>query len=115
MSVPSLVRSWETWLTLSVARYVLPLQAGARTCTHCSSFPSQWTLAIGDVWFVVGAVLIASSYSLEQLIVGRLVLGFGVGVYNALCARQQAQRLTLFFGIPTGIAAAITPLYSQSA
>lgn len=56
----------------------------------------------------------ASSYSLEQLIVGRLVLGFGVGEYNAFWTRQQARTLTPSFGIPTGIAAAITPLYSQS-
>lgn len=45
----------------------------------------KWTLAIGDVWFVLGALLIATSYSLEQIIVGRIVLGFGVGIAAAIC------------------------------
>lgn len=45
----------------------------------CDRFGRKTTLAIGDVWFTVGAVLIAASYSYPQLVVGRLVLGFGVG------------------------------------
>ncbi|ORY82336.1 general substrate transporter [Leucosporidium creatinivorum] len=44
----------------------------------------KWVLAVGDVFFVLGAVLIAASYSLEQIIVGRVVLGFGVGIAAAV-------------------------------
>lgn len=39
----------------------------------------RWTMAIADVFFTVGAVLIACSYSVAQMIVGRLILGVGVG------------------------------------
>ncbi|WWC67425.1 uncharacterized protein I206_101333 [Kwoniella pini CBS 10737] len=39
----------------------------------------KWSLFIADVFFTTGAVIIASSYSLAQIIVGRLVLGVGVG------------------------------------
>ncbi|WWD00015.1 hypothetical protein V866_006923 [Kwoniella sp. B9012] len=39
----------------------------------------KWSLFIADVFFTLGAVLISSSYSLGQIIVGRLVLGVGVG------------------------------------
>ncbi|OXB33635.1 hypothetical protein LQV05_001628 [Cryptococcus neoformans] len=36
-------------------------------------------ILIADVFFTVGAVLIAASYSVPQMIVGRIVLGVGVG------------------------------------
>ncbi|OXC62367.1 hypothetical protein AYX13_06986 [Cryptococcus neoformans] len=36
-------------------------------------------LLISDIFFTLGAVLIACSYSLPQIIVGRVVLGLGVG------------------------------------
>ncbi|WVF72568.1 hypothetical protein IAT40_007385 [Kwoniella sp. CBS 6097] len=39
----------------------------------------KWCITIADIFFTVGAVLIASSYSLAQIIVGRIVLGVGVG------------------------------------
>nr|XP_018260601.1 MFS transporter, SP family, solute carrier family 2 (myo-inositol transporter), member 13 [Kwoniella dejecticola CBS 10117]OBR82759.1 MFS transporter, SP family, solute carrier family 2 (myo-inositol transporter), member 13 [Kwoniella dejecticola CBS 10117] len=39
----------------------------------------KWSLTIADTFFTVGAILIASSYSLAQIIVGRVVLGVGVG------------------------------------
>ncbi|WWC87425.1 uncharacterized protein L201_002314 [Kwoniella dendrophila CBS 6074] len=39
----------------------------------------KWSLFVADMFFTLGAVLIASSYSLAQIIVGRLVLGVGVG------------------------------------
>ncbi|WVQ84770.1 hypothetical protein IAT38_006927 [Cryptococcus sp. DSM 104549] len=37
------------------------------------------SIFISDICFTIGAVLIASSYSVAQMIVGRIVLGFGVG------------------------------------
>ncbi|WRT69341.1 uncharacterized protein IL334_006325 [Kwoniella shivajii] len=39
----------------------------------------KWSITIADLFFTVGAVLIACSYSLAQIIVGRVILGVGVG------------------------------------
>ena len=39
----------------------------------------KWSMAIADVFFTAGAIIIAASYSVAQIIVGRLVLGVGVG------------------------------------
>jgi SP family myo-inositol transporter-like MFS transporter 13 len=36
-------------------------------------------LAIGDAWLIAGAVVISASFSVPQIIVGRLLLGLGVG------------------------------------
>ncbi|GAA6043173.1 hypothetical protein JCM8097_008707 [Rhodosporidiobolus ruineniae] len=37
-------------------------------------------LVLGDVAFILGAVLICASYSLAQFIVGRVCMGFGAGI-----------------------------------
>jgi SP family myo-inositol transporter-like MFS transporter 13 len=37
----------------------------------------KWVLAYGDVWFTLGAIIICSSFSVAQMIVGRFVLGVG--------------------------------------
>ncbi|OWZ49812.1 MFS transporter, SP family, solute carrier family 2 (myo-inositol transporter), member 13 [Cryptococcus neoformans 125.91] len=39
----------------------------------------KMAILISDVFFTIGAVLIASSYSVPQMIVGRIILGIGVG------------------------------------
>ncbi len=39
----------------------------------------KYVLGIGDVWFVLGAVIICSGFSVAQVVVGRVVLGLGVG------------------------------------
>ena len=44
----------------------------------------KWVLAVGDFWFVIGAVVICTSYSVPQIIVGRALLGFGVGTAAAV-------------------------------
>ncbi|KAI5480142.1 MFS transporter, SP family, arabinose:H+ symporter [Pseudohyphozyma bogoriensis] len=43
-------------------------------------------LIIGDVCFAIGAILICASYSLEQFIVGRIVMGAGTGIAAVVCA-----------------------------
>ncbi|KAL8292806.1 hypothetical protein RQP46_000500 [Phenoliferia psychrophenolica] len=43
-------------------------------------------LIIGDVCFVLGAVLLCASFGLAQFIVGRVVMGFGVGIAAVVCA-----------------------------
>ncbi|KAL8293522.1 hypothetical protein RQP46_000223 [Phenoliferia psychrophenolica] len=47
-------------------------------------FGRKWILALGDVFFVIGAVLVSSSFGLVQIIIGRIVLGFGVGIAAAV-------------------------------
>ncbi|WWC61260.1 uncharacterized protein I303_103841 [Kwoniella dejecticola CBS 10117] len=39
----------------------------------------KWSMLISDFFFTVGSIIIASSYSLGQLIVGRIIVGVGVG------------------------------------
>ncbi|WVR05560.1 hypothetical protein IAU60_002579 [Kwoniella sp. DSM 27419] len=51
----------------------------------------KWVLAVGDVWFTIGAVLICSSYSVAQIIIGRVVLGFGVGTAAAIAPLYIAE------------------------
>ncbi|WVO22870.1 uncharacterized protein IAS62_004213 [Cryptococcus decagattii] len=39
----------------------------------------KWAMVISDIAFTAGAIIIAASFSVPQMIVGRLVLGVGVG------------------------------------
>ncbi|KAJ6090415.1 hypothetical protein N7486_009230 [Penicillium sp. IBT 16267x] len=52
-------------------------------------FADRWgrkrCLLIADLFFTIGAIVIASSFSLGQLIAGRLVLGVGVGGAAVIC------------------------------
>lgn len=60
----------------------------------------KWVLAIGDLFFVVGAVIICASFSVPQIIVGRVVLGFGVGIAAGvapLCAYSMCDIESLVF------------------
>ncbi|KIR68153.1 MFS transporter, SP family, solute carrier family 2 (myo-inositol transporter), member 13 [Cryptococcus bacillisporus CA1873] len=45
----------------------------------------KWCLLISDLFFTAGAIIIASSFSLGQLIAGRLILGVGVGGAAIIC------------------------------
>ncbi|KAI5477346.1 MFS transporter, SP family, arabinose:H+ symporter [Pseudohyphozyma bogoriensis] len=42
-------------------------------------------LIVGDVCFVLGAVLICASFSFIQFVVGRVVMGLGVGIASLIC------------------------------
>lgn len=46
---------------------------------------------IGTVWMIVGAIIQASSYSLAQLIVGRVVGGVGNGMHTATIPMWQSE------------------------
>ena len=52
-------------------------------------FADKWgrkpCLLISDLFFTAGAIVIASSFSLGQLIAGRLILGVGVGGAAVIC------------------------------
>jgi SP family myo-inositol transporter-like MFS transporter 13 len=43
----------------------------------------KWVLGLGDVWLIAGAIVICSSFSVPQIIVGRALLGLGVGTAAA--------------------------------
>lgn len=53
------------------------------------AFADKWgrkpCLLYSDLFFTAGAIIIASSFSLPQLIVGRLILGVGVGGAAVIC------------------------------
>ncbi|KAK4705429.1 hypothetical protein P7C70_g784, partial [Phenoliferia sp. Uapishka_3] len=48
-------------------------------------------LLCGDVFFAIGALLVCTSFSLVQLIIGRLILGLGVGIGAGVCAVYLAE------------------------
>lgn len=41
-------------------------------------------LGFGDVFFVVGALVISTGYSVAQVILGRVILGLGVGIASSI-------------------------------
>ncbi|PWN36977.1 putative myo-inositol transporter [Meira miltonrushii] len=43
-------------------------------------------LIIGDVFFILGGILICASFSLSQFIVGRILMGGGAGIATVVCA-----------------------------
>ncbi|KAI5476100.1 MFS transporter, SP family, arabinose:H+ symporter [Pseudohyphozyma bogoriensis] len=43
-------------------------------------------LIVADVCFILGAVLLCASFSYIQFVVGRVVMGFGVGIATVTCA-----------------------------
>lgn len=54
------------------------------------------SIFIGSIWMVVGAIIQASSFSLAQMIVGRVVTGIGNGhitstvpTYQSECSRPE--------------------------
>src|ERR1700761_6070843 len=49
------------------------------------------TIAVGCIFTVIGSVILCTSFSLAQLIVGRLVLGLGFGALSATVPVWQAE------------------------
>jgi hypothetical protein len=45
----------------------------------CKSLGRRFTMICGGAAFIIGTVLVASAFHIAQLVVGRLVLGIGVG------------------------------------
>ena len=48
-------------------------------------FGRRMTLAIGQGIIIIGAILQSTSYGLAQMIVGRIVTGFGMGHVTSTC------------------------------
>lgn len=41
-------------------------------------------VALGSLWFIIGAIIQTSSFSFAQLVVGRFIGGLGVGLLSAV-------------------------------
>ncbi|KAI6849200.1 general substrate transporter [Hortaea werneckii] len=79
-------------ISLIVAIFEIGAFAGAMT----TSFIGEWlgrrrSIAIGCVILIIGATLQASSYSVAQMIVGRVVGGIGLGFVNSTCPVLMAE------------------------
>lgn len=48
----------------------------------CRKFGRKFTMCLGGTCFLVGTVLVTAAFSTAQLVVGRVVLGVGVGFAN---------------------------------
>ncbi|BEI83932.1 hypothetical protein CcaverHIS002_0405360 [Cutaneotrichosporon cavernicola] len=64
------------------------LELGAFLGAFMSSFVAdrysrKMSIVFGSVWFVIGSILQAASYSFAQLVVGRFIGGIGVGVLSS--------------------------------
>jgi sugar porter (SP) family MFS transporter len=75
-----------------VAVYTLGCLTGALCSTIIGNkLGRRKTLVIGALWASIGLILQASSFSLAQMVIGRIVSGFGVGGVNAIVPVWQAE------------------------
>ena len=75
-----------------VALYTLGCFFGALSCISLGDRLGRIrTIRLGCVITIIGAILQASSYSLGQLIVGRLVAGLGFGAITATAPNWQSE------------------------
>ncbi|AFR95554.1 monosaccharide transporter [Cryptococcus neoformans C23] len=65
---------------LELGAFIGALQAGF----VADRYSRKKAIAVGSVWFVIGAILQTTSYSFAQLVVGRFVGGLGVGLLSAV-------------------------------
>ncbi|XP_048137461.1 sugar transport protein 8-like isoform X1 [Rhodamnia argentea] len=62
--------------------YIAALVASFVASKVCSKFGRRTTLQIGSFFFVIGVALQASGVNLAMVVLGRIILGFGVGFGN---------------------------------
>ncbi|PWY62098.1 sugar transporter [Aspergillus eucalypticola CBS 122712] len=94
---PSISNGNSTLQGFAVAVYELGCAAGALTVIFSGdNFGRRLTVMVGELIIICGAILQASSFSLAQLIVGRIVAGFGNGMaaailptWNGECSRSK--------------------------
>lgn len=70
------------------------------TATFFASYTTRrlgrkWTMLIAGLFFIIGVILNAAAMNLAMLIIGRIMLGCGVGFANQV--RYQIDTYTLFF------------------
>lgn len=77
---------------LVIALFVLGAGIGALTCMKVGDWLGRRkTIFCATGIAIVGVILMASSFSLAQLIVSRLILGFGCGGYSATVPVWQSE------------------------
>jgi MFS family permease len=77
---------------LVVAVFVLGALAGALSCSYTGDkFGRRKVIFAGGICTLIGSVLEASSYGLAQFVVGRIVLGLGVGQLSSIVPVWQAE------------------------
>ncbi|KAI2865699.1 hypothetical protein CBS63078_8346 [Aspergillus niger] len=94
---PSISNGNSTLQGFAVAVYELGCAAGALTVIISGDkFGRRLTVMVGELIIIIGAILQASSFDLAQLIVGRIVAGFGNGMaaailptWNGECSRSK--------------------------
>ena len=81
----SLMRPANSWVTGAVVSlYDIGCFGGAMsTGWLADSYGRERTLSFASVVFIVGAIIQCASYSITQITIGRVVLGYGVGACAA--------------------------------
>lgn len=75
-----------------VALYTVGCMLGAFSCFKLGDYLGRIrTIALGSILTIIGSLLLSASSSLGQLIVGRLVLGFGFGCISSTVPVWQAE------------------------
>lgn len=75
-----------------VASYTLGAFVGSLLCIFIGDpLGRRKTTAICAISQIIGAILQASSFSLPQLIVGRIFMGIGIGMFTATVPNWQAE------------------------
>lgn len=75
-----------------VALYTVGAMFGSLSCYGLGDKLGRVrTITVGSTILIIGSVLIASSFSLGQLIAGRIVLGVGFGMLSATVPVWQAE------------------------
>lgn len=75
-----------------VALYTVGAMFGSLSCFGLGDKLGRLrTMMIGSILLIVGSILLASSYSLGQLIAGRIVLGLGFGMLSATVPVWQSE------------------------
>ncbi|KUJ19652.1 general substrate transporter [Mollisia scopiformis] len=75
-----------------VATFVLGALVGALSCMKIGNFLGRRkSIFLGAVLSLIGEVLCTSSFGLAQFIVGRTIIGFGIGILSATVPVWQAE------------------------
>jgi MFS family permease len=75
-----------------VATFVLGALVGALACMYIGNILGRRrNIFLGAVLSLIGEVLCCSSYGLAQFIVGRTIIGLGIGILSATVPVWQAE------------------------
>lgn len=65
--------------------YIAGLMASLVASRITSKFGRKFTMVLGGCTFLLGSVLNGAAQNVAMLIIGRILLGFGVGFTNQVC------------------------------